>query len=78
MQFSRILSAAEHPSTRHKRAAGLAATTKAAARRSGPYTGSFHPQRLTSSALQPLYDSPYTKLWRSLHHFTLQIGNKTD
>jgi hypothetical protein len=26
--------------------------------------------------LQPLYDSPYTVLRRSLHHFTLRIGDK--
>jgi hypothetical protein len=26
----------------------------------------------------PLYDGPYTVLRRSLHHFTLQIGDKTD
>ena len=28
--------------------------------------------------LQPLYDGPYTVLRRSLHHFTLQIGDRTD
>ncbi len=25
--------------------------------------------------LQPLYDSPYTVIRRSLHHFTLRIGD---
>ncbi len=28
--------------------------------------------------LQPLYDGPYTVLRRSLHHFTLRIGDKED
>jgi len=28
--------------------------------------------------LQPLYDGPYTVLRRSLHHFTLQVGGRTD
>ncbi len=28
--------------------------------------------------LQPLYDGPYTVLRRSLHHFTLHIGNRED
>jgi hypothetical protein len=28
--------------------------------------------------LQPLYDGPYTVIRRSLHHFTLRIGNKVD
>jgi hypothetical protein len=28
--------------------------------------------------LQPLYDGPYAVLCRSLHHFTLRIGNKED
>jgi len=28
--------------------------------------------------LQPLYDGPYTVLRRSLHHFTLQIGDRVD
>jgi len=26
--------------------------------------------------LQPLYHGPYTVLWPSLHHFTLQIDNR--
>jgi hypothetical protein len=29
-------------------------------------------------ALQPLYNDPYTILQHSLHHVTLQIGDKTD
>ncbi len=28
--------------------------------------------------LQPLYDGPYTIIRRSLHHFTLRIGEKVD
>ncbi len=28
--------------------------------------------------LQPLYDGPYTVIRRSLHHFTLRIGDKED
>jgi hypothetical protein len=28
--------------------------------------------------LQPLYDGSYTVLWRSLHHSTLQISDRTD
>jgi hypothetical protein len=28
--------------------------------------------------LQPLYDGPYTVICRSLHHFTLSIGDKED
>jgi hypothetical protein len=28
--------------------------------------------------LQPLYDGPYAVIRRSLHHFTLRIGNKED
>jgi hypothetical protein len=28
--------------------------------------------------LQPLYDGPYTVVRRSLHHFTLRIGDKVD
>jgi hypothetical protein len=28
--------------------------------------------------LQPLYDGPYAVLRRSLHHFTLRIGDKVD
>jgi hypothetical protein len=28
--------------------------------------------------LQPLYDGPYTVIRRSLHHFTLRIGDKVD
>jgi len=28
--------------------------------------------------LQPLYDGPYTVICRSLHHFTLCIGDKVD
>ncbi len=28
--------------------------------------------------LQPLYDGPYTVIRRSLHHFTLRIGDKEE
>ncbi len=28
--------------------------------------------------LQPLYDGPYTVIRRSLHHFTLRIGDKVE
>ncbi len=28
--------------------------------------------------LQPLYDGPYTVIRRSLHHFTLRIGDRED
>jgi hypothetical protein len=28
--------------------------------------------------LQPLYDGPYAVIHRSLHHFTLRIGDKVD
>ena len=28
--------------------------------------------------LQPLYDGPYAVICRSLHHFTLHIGDKVD
>ncbi len=76
-QFSQTLSAAEHPSIRHN---------TAAARRPPPDL----PDALTRATsvfirrdghmppLQPLYDGPYTVLRRSLHYFTLQIGDKTD
>ncbi len=28
--------------------------------------------------LQPLYDGPYAVIRRSLHHFTLRIGDRVD
>jgi transposase InsO family protein len=76
-QFSKTLSSAEIVSARHN---------TAAARRQPPQL----PDTLSRAPsvfirrdghvppLQPLYDGPYTVLRRSLHHFTLQIGDKTD
>ncbi len=76
-QFSKTLSAAEHPSTRNN---------TAAARQPPPQL----PDDLTRAPkvfmrrdshvppLQPLYDGPYAVLRRSLHHFTLCIGDRED
>ncbi len=76
-QFSKTLSAAEHSATRHKTAAvhqpqlqlpdDLARVPTVFVRRDGHVP-----------PLQPLYDGPYTVIRRSLHHFTLRIGNKVD
>jgi hypothetical protein len=75
-QFSKTLSAAEHPSTRHN--------TAAAARRPQPQLPNdlaraptvFMRQYHHVPPLQPLYDGPYAVLCLSLHHLTLRIGNK--
>jgi hypothetical protein len=76
-QFSTTLSAAEHTATRHNTAAArqppprlpndLARATMVFVRRDGHVP-----------PLQPLYDSPYGVIRRSLHHFTLRIGDKVD
>jgi hypothetical protein len=76
-QFSKTLSAAEHSATRHNTAAAhrppqqlpddLACAPTVFVRRDGHVP-----------PLQPLYDGPYTVIRRSLHHFTLHIGDKVD
>jgi transposase InsO family protein len=76
-QFSKTLSAAEHATTRHNTAAArqppprlpddLARATMVFVRRDGHVP-----------PLQPLYDGPYAVIRRSLHHFTLRIGDKVD
>ena len=76
-QFSKTLSAAEHATTRHNTAAArlppprlpddLARATMVFVRRDGHVP-----------PLQPLYDGPYTVIRRSLHHFTLRIGDRVD
>ncbi len=73
-QFSKTLSAAEHTATRHNTAAArqlpprlpddLARATMVFVRRDGH--------------VPPLYDGPYAVIRRTLHHFTLRIGNKVD
>jgi hypothetical protein len=76
-QFSKTLSAAKHTATRHNIAAAcrpplqlpdaLASAPTVFVRRDGHIP-----------PLQPLYDGPYTVIRRSLHHFTLRIGDKED
>jgi hypothetical protein len=76
-QFYKTLSAAEHTATRHNTAAArqppprlpddLARATMVFVRCDGHVP-----------PLQPLYDSPYAVIRRSLHHFTLRIGDKVD
>jgi hypothetical protein len=76
-QFSKTLSAAEHTACRHNTAAArqppprlpddLARAPMVFVRRDGHVT-----------PLQPLYDGPYAVIRRSLHHFTLRIGDKVD
>jgi hypothetical protein len=76
-QFSKTLSAAEHTATRHNTAAAcqppprlpddLARAPMVFVRRDGRVP-----------PLQPLYDGPYAVIRRSLHHFTLRIGDKVD
>ena len=76
-QFSKTLSAAEHPSTRNNTTAArrsplqlpddLACAPTVFVR----FDGHVPP-------LQPLYDGPYAALRRSLHHFTLRINDKED
>ncbi len=76
-QFSKTLSVAEHTVTRHNTTAArrpppqlpddLAPAPTVFVRRDGHVP-----------PLQPLYDGPYTVIHRSLHHFTLRIGNKED
>jgi hypothetical protein len=76
-QFSKTLSAAEHTATRHNTSAArqppprlpddLARASMVFVRRDGHVP-----------PLQPLYDGPYAVIRRSLHHFTLRIGDKVD
>jgi transposase InsO family protein len=75
-QFSKTLSAAEHTATRHNTAAAcrppplpddLARAPTVFVRRDGHVP-----------PLQLLYDGPYTVIRRSLHRFTLRIGDKED
>ncbi len=71
------MSAAEHTATRHNTAAArqppprlpddLARAKMVFVRRDGHVP-----------PLQPLYDGPYAVIRRSLHHFTLRIGDKVD
>ncbi len=76
-QFSKTLSAAEHTATRHN---------TAAARRPPPQLPDDLTRALTVFVrrdghvpqLLPLYDGPYAIICRSLHHFTLRIGDKED
>jgi hypothetical protein len=68
-QFSKTLSAAEHSATRHN---------TSAARRPRPRPTVFVRRDGHVPPLQPLYDGPYTVLHRSLHHFTLRIGDRED
>ncbi len=73
-KFSKTLSAAEHPSTRHNKTMArqplsklpdaLACTLTVFVRWDGH--------------VPPLYDGPYAILCRSLHHFTLRTGDKED
>jgi hypothetical protein len=76
-QFSKTLSTAEHSATRHNTAAAhgpppqlpedLARAPTVFVRRDGHVP-----------PLQLLYDGPFTVIRRSLHHFTLRIGDKVD
>ncbi len=72
-QFSKTLSAAEHPSTQHHRRLppklpdNLARALTVLVRQDGHIL-----------PLQSLYDGPYAVLRRSVHHFTLRIGDKED
>ncbi len=71
------MSTAEHSATRHNTAAthqpppqlpnNLARAPTVFVRRDGHVP-----------PLQPRYDGPYTVIRRSLHHFTLRIGDKVD
>ncbi len=75
--FSKTLSAAEHTATRHNTAAtrqplprlpdDLARAPMVFVRRDGHVP-----------PLQPLYHGPNAVIRRSLHHFTLRIGDKVD
>jgi hypothetical protein len=74
-QFSKTMSAAEHTATRHNTATAcqppprlpddLTRASTVFVRRDGHVP-----------PLQPLYDGPYAVVHRSLHHFTLRIGDK--
>jgi hypothetical protein len=74
-QFSKTLSAAKHPSTRHN---------TAAARQPPPQLPDdlaraptvFVREDSHLPPLQPLYNRPYTIIRHSMHHFKLRIGNK--
>ncbi len=76
-QFSTTLSAAEHSATRHNTAAAhrpppqlpddLACAPTVFVRRDGHVP-----------PLQPPSDGPYNVIRRSLHHFTLRVGDKVD
>ena len=77
MQFSRTLSAVEHYPTGHNTVSAQQPPPELpdALTRAPPV---FVQRDGHVPPLQPLYDGPYTVLRRSLHHFTLQIGDKTD
>jgi hypothetical protein len=76
-EFSRTLGAAEHPPTQHNTAASRAPPpTLPPALADAPTV--FVRRDGHVPPLQPLYDGPYAVLRRSLHYFTLQIGDKTD
>jgi hypothetical protein len=76
-QISKTLSAAEHSATRYN---------TAAVRRPPPQLPDdlaraptlFVRRDCHLPLLQPLYDGPYTVIRRSLHYFTLRIGDKED
>jgi hypothetical protein len=71
-QFSKTLSGSQRSSTRQ---------STAAASRQLPQLPDDLARALTvfvRRPLQPLYDGPYAVLRLSLHHFTLQIGDKED
>jgi hypothetical protein len=78
-KVSCALSAIEHHFIKHHRC--QATTTKTFGRSGWPVHQCFCLARRTVPALQPLYDNPYNclaVLRQSLHHFTLQMGDKTD
>jgi hypothetical protein len=73
-QFSKTLSAAEHHSTRQN----TASARRLRKRCQTPWLTLFVQWEGHVPLLQLLYDGPYAVLCRSLHHFTLRIGNKED
>jgi hypothetical protein len=66
IQRCQALQARRHGGPRFKQ------TAAAAVRQPRPRTDGHVPP------LQPLYEGPYTVICRSLHHFTLRIGDKED
>jgi hypothetical protein len=76
-QFSRTLSDAQHPSTRHNTAAALRPPRKLPDALARALTA-FIWRDGHVPPLQPLYGGPYAVLRHSQHHFTLQIGDKED